>query len=163
MESRTLWVRPARAMRPNLRQLVPAVAFAALLLGLSSTADAGFIGVSDLTANDDLALGAGLCESGFDSGAGAATQPSDKKNAPTPDQDRLLRLIGLLPGMNAPGTTGSTTSAPTFGSGGHGGFTAIALTPTTPTAGQLELRLACQRDRYHPRFLKSRLFRPPRS
>jgi len=49
--------------------------------------------------------------------------------------------------------------------GGHGPSTspAVAPTPVTPTAGQLAIRLARQPTRYHPRFIKTRIFRPPRS
>lgn len=145
-----------KAMHCNLRQFVPAIACGLLLLGTASTADAGFISTAQLTSGE-VSLGLDLSSRSV---GGMATQPvAQEDDLPVPEREGV-KQPGLLSTMNASGSMSSQTS---IGSGGSGGFSAIALTPTTPSSGRLEIRLARRRDRYHPRFIKSRLFRPPRS
>ncbi|MFQ5734735.1 MAG: hypothetical protein ACE5KM_22605 [Planctomycetaceae bacterium] len=79
--------------------------------------------------------------------------------APAPNR-RLERQDGF----NVAHAPGGMNSQPPTNTGGQG-LTAAAADLSSPivSPGQLELRMARQRDRYHPRFIKSRLFRPPRS
>ena len=64
----------------------------------------------------------------------------------------------FLAGPNSTGSMGSESVTT------QGGFPPPAISPGTwvPSAGELSLRLSQQREPYHPRFIKSRLFRPPR-
>ncbi len=136
-------------MKPSLHQSVFSAVCGLFLFGAVSTANAGFL-VSAMEPNAEL-------NDQFSSGKSSAPSENDstpnRKVAEQPELDALFAAPSNG-GMNTQTVTGSQASATPYA--------AVASAEPVSTGG-LELRMTRQRDRYHPRFIKSRLFRPPRS
>lgn len=134
-------------MNRTFRQLVLAAFGGLFLLGTATTADAGFL-VSSMNPEQEFA---GIISIGAESSAPVDESPQPELNRR--DFQGALFAAPTSGGMNSQSIAGSRAPTTTF---------AVAVVPPVTSPGQLEFRLACQREPYHPRFIKSRLFRPPR-
>jgi hypothetical protein len=127
------------------------IACLATVLGFGEAAQAGFV---------PAAIDPGSTASRFSwSASGGASAPADSVPLPAPLEiehpgNRLVAMLG------APGSTGGMSSS---GSGGSSSAPPAALPPTSGLPPASKLRLLAREECFHPRFVKSRLFRPPRS
>lgn len=127
-----------------------------LFCAATSTANAGFIVTSDPGGDVRGLLPAG----GFGAGdADAPDEPLPSDNDPSPHDPALIAQFAA----HGPSAPGGMSAPSVIGGPASAGSLAAVPAPRVPTPGDLSVRLARQRERYHPRFIKSRLFRPPRS
>lgn len=128
-------------------QFVLALLAGAIVWSAAPEAVAGFLSISP--SSD-----ARWAFSGMDAGSG----PVGHGSVPAED-----RWEGSSPEFAYGGSSGMTSPVSVGSGGGASSSVAAVVAPIQPTSGQLEIWMARQRDRFHPRFTKTRLFRPPRS
>lgn len=133
--------------------LIIVSAFVVLVLGGSGSAQAGFIHSDPLASqqNSDLFLaagGAGASQPANDSGLSKRLSLFD----PALHQAAFAGLAGSLSGMSSQTVNGPSSAPPV----------ALADDDDTSASG-LVVWLTRMEESFHPRFIVSRLFRPPRS
>ena len=141
-------------MRIKPVNLLLTIAALACVLGSGAVAQAGFVTASidgqGAVASVFLAAGAG----------GTSSAPVDDQRNPRPQlidyrfesPAALLGAPGSGGGMSSPAPTGSSPAPP-----------AANLAADPLPLPQLRQRLLVMNEPYYPRFIASRLFRPPRS
>lgn len=130
-------------MRRKLIQFLSLLAAGVLFHTAATSAQAGFIDSAELV---NMEIGVLPGSSGGEQSPGEL--PAEER------YDHQQSAANSSGGMNAPSMNG-----------GNSPTTTVALVPkaTVVSSGQLSLTLARQREPYHPRFIKTRVFRPPRS
>ena len=133
-------IRPA-----NLAFLLSSIA---VLLGVNTSAQAGF--VSATVEQASVFRQTSLSSSG----------PVNAPSKPVPSRLELQEweYLALLTTPGSPGGMTSQTVSHSTPS-----FLSATLTADSPSEAQLQVWREQQEESYHPRFLVSRLFRPPRS
>ena len=138
--------------RHNLALLLgAAVAF----LATASPSEAGFVSAR---IDDGPAAAAFAADH---AGAGAASAPAENQQSPRrPWQIELP--TDYLDAFLSPGGPAGGMSTTSSGSGPSSPPAAVPIENGSPTPA-LVLRVGRHEPPFHPRFIKSRLFRPPRS
>jgi hypothetical protein len=120
-----------------------------ILLGIDRTVEAGFIEAA-FESESTIAQFTSSAPAGSSLPQPAVPAPWEITH-PGHWLAAMLGTLGSTGGMSAPGSSGSS-SAP-----------AAVLPPRSGLPPGLTLRLLAREEPFHPRFVKSRLFRPPRS
>lgn len=116
----------------------------------ASRAEAGFVSTA---ASDSFT---------FDSTSSSSSSSPDFGESPSPSKDlyEQLQLGNAYAPTSSEGGMGSQSSS---SSGGPSVASALSPSSPVPTAGGLAVRYSQQGEPFHPRFIKSRIFRPPRN
>jgi hypothetical protein len=139
-------------MTSNRHNLAVSLAGLISLWGIGSTTEAGFMSAC---IDGDAFISAPM-----DSLAGSSA-PREEQRQPVPLPGKVkLPLAYLDAFLGGPSGGGMSTSS--SGSGSSPAPAATLAADFSP-APDLQRRLPLRKEPFHPRFMKSRLFRPPRS
>ena len=136
-------------MSHRVLNLMLAAGCGLILWGSATAVEAGFI-VTPLESLQSEAPGL--------TAQSSSSQPAPKDESPALPQQQLRRQNALA----AHGSVGGMSTQSISGHGGPTTVSAVPPAPPVPSAGELSVRFSQQREPYHPRFMKTRIFRPPR-
>jgi hypothetical protein len=137
-------------MTDRLARLLLFAAAMTVLLGSARNAEAGFLSVS---VEDVLAESRHNLDPGMGSSPVESPDPFDLPAFPKPEFQRAI-----------PSGTSQTGSGAGAGAGGVSPTVLVAILPLPSDVPHLvRTWLSSQEESFQPRFMKSRIFRPPRS